>query len=145
VVICSERDAGCLHNSRLRMVQLMPLHLQTPSSLASFKFRLVFPFWYQLTQVVHEKRPLNRCSSSSFDLYWLIVRFISSQKMLQKNSNDNRTRAARLEKLTWLTYNENKSRKTHTHPFNGPFSRTTRVSRYQKGNTNLDFTEARDS
>ena len=33
---------------------------------------------------------------------------------------------------------------THT-PFNGPFSRTTRVSRYQKGKTNLDFTEARDS
>jgi len=34
---------------------------------------------------------------------------------------------------------------THTHPFNGPFSRTTWVSRYQKGKTNLDFTEARDS
>jgi len=34
---------------------------------------------------------------------------------------------------------------THTHPFNGPLSGTTRVSRYQKGNTNLDFTEARDS
>jgi len=34
---------------------------------------------------------------------------------------------------------------THTHTFNGPFSRTTQVSRYQKGKTNLDFTEARDS
>jgi len=34
---------------------------------------------------------------------------------------------------------------THTHPFNRPFSGTTRVSRYQKGKTNLDFTEARDS
>ena len=33
----------------------------------------------------------------------------------------------------------------HTHPFNGPFSGTTQVSRYQKGKTNLDFTEARDS
>ena len=32
-----------------------------------------------------------------------------------------------------------------THPFNGPFSGTTRVSRYQKGKTNLDFTEASDS
>jgi len=31
------------------------------------------------------------------------------------------------------------------HPFNGPFSGTTRVSRYQKGKTNLDFTKARDS
>ena len=29
--------------------------------------------------------------------------------------------------------------------FNGPFSGTTRVSRYQKGKTNLDFTEARGS
>jgi len=35
--------------------------------------------------------------------------------------------------------------KTHTHPFNGPLSGTTRVSRYQRGKTNLDFTEARDS
>jgi len=34
---------------------------------------------------------------------------------------------------------------THTHPFNGPFSGTTRVSQYQKGKTKLDFTEARDS
>jgi len=34
---------------------------------------------------------------------------------------------------------------THTHPFNGPLSGTTRVSRYQNGETNLDFTEARDS
>jgi len=33
----------------------------------------------------------------------------------------------------------------HTQPFNGPLSGTTRVSRYQKGKTNLDLTEARDS
>jgi len=33
----------------------------------------------------------------------------------------------------------------HTHPFNGPLSRTIRVSQYRKGKTNLDFTEARDS
>ena len=34
---------------------------------------------------------------------------------------------------------------SHTHPFNGPLSGTTQVSRYQKGKTSLDFTEARDS
>jgi len=39
VVICLERGAGCLH-----MVQLMPLHPKTPSSLASFKSRLVLSF-----------------------------------------------------------------------------------------------------
>ena len=33
---------------------------------------------------------------------------------------------------------------THTHSFNGPFSGTTQLSWYQKGKTNLDFTEARD-
>ena len=33
----------------------------------------------------------------------------------------------------------------HIHPFNGPLSGTTQVSRYQKGKKNLDFTEARDS
>jgi len=34
---------------------------------------------------------------------------------------------------------------THAHLFNCPFSGTTRVSRYQKGKTNLDFSEARNS
>ena len=34
---------------------------------------------------------------------------------------------------------------TQTHSFNGPLSGTTRVGRYQKGKTNLDFTEVRDS
>jgi len=40
-----------------------------------------------------------------------------------------------------------KSYRTHTHtqPFNGPFSGTTRVSWYQQGKTNLGLTEARDS
>ena len=33
----------------------------------------------------------------------------------------------------------------NTHLFNGPFSGTTQVSRYQTGKTNLDFTETRDS
>jgi len=33
---------------------------------------------------------------------------------------------------------------TYIHPFNGPLSGTTQVSRYQKGKTNLDFTKARD-
>jgi len=60
VVISLERDADCLH-----MVQLMPLHSQTPSSFASFKSTLVLPFCYRLTQVVLEKRSLNGCSSLS--------------------------------------------------------------------------------
>ena len=33
----------------------------------------------------------------------------------------------------------------HTHPVNGPFYGSIQVSRYQKGKTNLDYTEARDS
>jgi len=33
----------------------------------------------------------------------------------------------------------------YIHPLNGPLSGTTQVSWYQKGKTNLDFTEARDS
>ena len=34
---------------------------------------------------------------------------------------------------------------TYIHTLNGPLSLTTRVSWYQKGKTNLDFTGARDS
>ena len=83
MVICLEQGADCLY-----MIHLMPLHPKTLSSLASFKSRLVLPFWYWLSCVLLEN--------------------------------------------------------THTHPFNGPFSGITFVSRYQKGKTNLDFTEVRD-
>jgi len=57
-------------------------HPKTPLSLASFESRLVLPFWYQLIQVVLEKRPLNGCGSSSCAVYcshhisvklWMIV------------------------------------------------------------------------
>ena len=39
-----------------------------PLSLASFKSRLVLPFWYQLAQVVLKKRPLNGCSTKNFNV-----------------------------------------------------------------------------
>jgi len=58
------------------MVQLMPLHPKTPSSLASFKSRLVLPFWYQFTQVILEKRLFNGCSISidiDIELYYCQV------------------------------------------------------------------------
>ena len=45
--------------------------------------------------------------------------------------------------VAWHTHTH---ARTHTHtPFNGPLSRTTWVSWYQKGKTSLDFTGARDS
>jgi len=50
-------------------------------------------------------------------------------------------RVYKLYLLTYLPYDTH----THTDPFNGSFSGTTRVGRYQKGKTYLDFTEARDS
>ena len=59
MVICLQRGADCLH-----MVQPMPLHPKTPSSHVSFESRLVLPFWYRLTQVVLERRPLNGCISN---------------------------------------------------------------------------------
>jgi len=49
-VICLEQGADCLH-----VVQLMPLHPKTPSSLAALKSWLVLPFWYWLTQANLER------------------------------------------------------------------------------------------
>ena len=75
------------------------------------------PFWYLLTWVVPDKGPLNRCVCVCVYLHI---------------GTNIRTRA--------VTHTH-----THTHTFNGHFSRTTWVSKYQKGKTNLDFTEARYS
>jgi len=57
VVIRPKRGADCLH-----MVHLMPLPSPNLIISCSLKSRLVLPFWYRLTQVVLEKRPLNGCS-----------------------------------------------------------------------------------
>ena len=54
MVICLERGAD------LHMAQLMPLPLTVS---CSSKIQIGLPFWYRLTQVVLEKRPLNGCSS----------------------------------------------------------------------------------
>ena len=51
-----ERGADCLD-----MVQLMPLHPRSPSSLASFKSRLVLPFWCWLVVSV-----MCKCSSKCY-------------------------------------------------------------------------------
>ena len=75
--------------------------------------------------------PLHPKTSSSFASFksWLVLPFLYrlTQVVLEKRP------------LNWH------SSSTHTHLFNGHFSGTARVSRYQKGNTNLDFCEARDS
>ena len=56
MVICLERGAD-LHMAR-------PGDATATHCLAPVKSRLVLPFWYRLTQVVLEKRPLNGCSCS---------------------------------------------------------------------------------
>ena len=100
------------------------------------KSRLVLPFWYQLTWVVPEKGPLNRCVCLRETFY--IVHKCGCRK-----TNVDYTKHTK--KLSTLITSYLASTHTHTHPFNGPFSGTARVSRCQKGKTNLDFTEARDS
>ena len=54
MVICLVRSADRLH-----MVQLMPLHPKTHNLLLHLNPDWFLPFWYQLTQVVQEKRQLN--------------------------------------------------------------------------------------
>ena len=49
------------------------------------------------------------------------------------------------KKNEFTRYERHAHTHTYTHPFNGPLSGTTQLSQYQKGKTNLDFTEARDS
>ena len=69
----------------------------------------------------------------------------SAKKNRKHKLNTNRNSAELSPDLTWLN-----GRQTVLllllllHPFNGLFSRTTWVSRYQNGKTSLDLNEARD-
>jgi len=65
--------------------------------------------------------------------------------LLAKNNKQFMIKSSRTDEQNFLPVLLMLNIHTHTLPFNDPFSRTTRVSWYQKGKTNLDFTEARDS
>jgi len=68
---------------------------------------------------------------------------------VQLNGTNAHNSSTRIDTDEWLSAQTTvllrKITLEHTHLFNSPLSGTTRVSRYQKGKTNLDFTEARDS
>jgi len=91
-------------------------------------------FWHFLTP-----SPMSTYSSSAKPLPAVDVHFIWSHFNTMSLSSDT---------SIYSQYTLARARthaRTHAHPFNSPFSRTTWISRYQKGKTNLDFTEARDS
>ena len=69
VVICGPADA----------IVIPKPHNLWPHS----KSRLVLPFWYWLTQVVLEKKPLNRCSSSSSSSSSFSPRIFSTYTQMQ--------------------------------------------------------------
>ena len=102
----------------------------------------------------------NKQSSSTYSTYF--VGFPLESRVLMHVSLDlDRWRCdehdvwhvfARLDRLGSLTLTINNDRISNltpatsdmrTHPFNGPLSGTTRVSWYQRGKTNLDFTQAK--
>jgi len=83
---------------------------------------------------------LRACVCVQIRLTSLVVRGLSTSA-----SRSSRSRCRVVPKATPRRSSPGARYVYNTHPFNGPLSGTTRVSRYQKGKTNLDFTEARDS
>jgi len=71
--------------------------------------------------------------------------FVQLNSIKQKTSNKNTAalKVTKQQSFLFKTIQYMLRNTTHTHSFNGPLSGTTQVSRYQKGKTNLDFTEAR--
>ena len=101
------------------------------------------------------KTPVKQKPKSSSNLYWCV--FVADQSakcitairisLFQPSAVYILFICTQQKSITSNTTTNINTNVTHTHtqPFNGPFSGTTWVSRYQKGKTNLDFTKARDS
>ena len=143
------------------MAQLMPLPLTVSCS------RLVLPFWYWLTWVVPDKGPLNGCVgqllfqqctigripavvSTCFSPVAINHNVILTNRLDFSNVKiETECLISRMVKdCLVLSYYPDTHRRvlaaevgktTHTHPFNGPLSGTTRVSRYQKGKNQSGF------
>ena len=73
-------SSGALNSTPTNQLQIVYIwsswcqcHSRTPSSLASFKFRLVLLVCYWLTLVILEKRSLNECSGSGSNEWRLVA------------------------------------------------------------------------
>ena len=145
MVICLEQGAD------LHMVQLMPL----PLTVSCFsKIQIGFTFLVPAHLDIPGKRAVKRVC-----VCLLIIKIYSSSNkchFVLRNCTQHLNTILipacckiLLILAAWYSDFDIKIQhigyRTHTHSFNGPFSGTTQVSRYQKGKTNLDFTEARDS
>jgi len=75
------------------------------------------------------------CCVPSCQSQWTVI--LNNKKQRKKNNNATKYPKSCLHDMARTT--------TLLQPFNGLFSRTTWVSRYQKGKTNLDITGARNS
>jgi len=82
---------------------------------------------------------------SGDEVLWLQVVSNIKQKLAHHQQAAHRQLYVLCRKAICMPIFCSKNCYTHTHTFNGPLSGTTQVSRYQKGKTNLDFTEARGS
>jgi len=112
----------------------------------------LLPIWLQLHPHSCSSNPYSPtafgCKAIS---RWRLLRHYGQawpthQNPLSKHNTSRKLGIDQLQQITHThTHTHTHNTHTNTHPFNGPFSRTTRKSRYQKGKTNLDFNEARDS
>ena len=108
--VCSKVQIVCIRSCWCHCIH------KTPSSLASFKSRPVLPFWYRLSQVVQEQRPLNGCAWSWCGVTLMAAgrrlcswqfedRACSATLPLTTSSSDNRAattaRHVRLPRLHW--------------------------------------------
>jgi len=87
-------------------------------------------------------------------MHTIIATFLALDQCIRISNQDSHTHTHARARAPTHTHTHTRTRTrththahthTHTHTFNSPFSRTTRVGQYQKGKTNLHFTEARDS
>ena len=93
----------------------------------------------------------SRGSSSAIwgrDIADRIIRLPSEWPMKLHTTTDRHTLSHRQhqhqrQQRWFYTARRRKASNEFTHPFNGPLSGTTRVSRYQNGKINVDFTEAK--
>ena len=97
---------------------------------------------------MHDEIKFFHCNRISFHIYIYkyFIRFKESTHQFSKRAPFHKRFSLISNSARYTHARTHKRMHTqHTHPFTGPLSGTTWVSRYQKGKTNLDFTEATDS
>ena len=148
ITVSSHRKSAKIYNFSGKEQTLWAPHITNSYIDTTHTQKVHFSVWNgtRFTSVVRRMRPRHSATIARLSIECsmsTVIRWNVLQTETCNSGHDETNMPSQFRNAQLCLFHKNDTQ--HTHPLNAPLSWTTRVSRYQKGKTNLHFTGARDS